>query len=50
MKRYVCRMNDGEYLCEFNQLKDARNYRSEHNFRYISRWIVIYDRKKGIYI
>ena len=50
MKRYRCEMNDGEYLTSFHQLKDAKKYRSNNNFRYISRCIHIYDNKKGIYI
>lgn len=25
MKRYECRMNDGEYCASFHQLKDAKN-------------------------
>ena len=43
-------MDDGEYLTSFHQLKDAKNYRSKHNFEYISRCIRIYDNKKHIYI
>ena len=50
MKRYSCKMNDEEYLTSFHQLKDAKKYRSNNNFRYISRYIRIYDNKKGIYI
>ena len=50
MKRYSCEMDDGEYLCSFHQLKDAKKYRSENNFNYISRWIRIFDNKKNIYI
>ena len=50
MKRYTCEMNDGEYCCSFHQLKDAKKYRNENNFRFISRWIRIYDNKKNIYI
>ena len=50
MKRYECRMNDGEYCASFHQLKDAKKYRSENNFRFISRWIRIYDNKKNTYI
>lgn len=50
MKRYECRMDDGEFLKSFNQLKDARKYRSENNFNYISRSIVIYDTKKNVYL
>ena len=50
MKRYTCEMNDGEYRASFHQLKDAKKYRSNNNFKYISRWIRIYDNKKGIYI
>ena len=50
MKRYSCEMNDGEYITSFHQLKDAKKYRSENNFRFISRWIRIYDNKKHIYI
>ena len=34
----------------WNALKDAKKYRSENNFRFISRWIRIYDNKKGCYI
>lgn len=50
MKRYECRMDDGEYLASFHQLKDARKYCSEENFKYISRYIRIFDNKKCIYI
>ena len=50
MKRYRCEMNDGEYCTSFHQLKDAKKYRSENNFRFISRWIRIYDNKKRTYI
>ena len=50
MKRYECHFNDGQYICSFNQLKDAREYRSENNFKYISRWIRIFDSKKGVYL
>ena len=50
MKRYECRMNDCEYCCSFHQLKDAKKYRNENNFRFISRWIRIYDNKKRTYI
>lgn len=24
--RYSCRFDDGEYICSFNQLKDARKF------------------------
>lgn len=50
MKRYKCVMDDGEYCTSFHQLKDAKKYRSDNNWRYISRWIRIFDNKKGIYI
>lgn len=50
MKRYSCLMDDGEYCCSFHQLKDAKKYRSENNFHYISRYIRIYDNKKRIYV
>lgn len=50
MKRYEVQMNDGEYVTSFNQLKDAKKYRSENNFKYISRWIRIFDSKKGAYL
>ena len=50
MKRYECRMDDGEYCDSFHQLKDAKKYRYENNFLYISRYIRIYDNKKGTYI
>lgn len=50
MKRYECMMNDGEHCCSFHQLKDARKYRSENNFKYLSRFIRIYDNKKGMFI
>lgn len=43
-------MDDGEFLAEFHQLKDARRYRSLHNFEYISRYIRIYDCKKRMYL
>ena len=50
MKRYICEMNDGEFCQSFHQLKDARAYRTRENKNYISRYIRIYDRKKGQYI
>lgn len=50
MKRYVCIMNDGEFCKDFYQLKDAKAYRTKENFNYISRYVRIYDRKKGQYI
>ena len=50
MKRYRCEMNDGEYCASFHQLKDAKKYRSDNNWRYISRYIRIFDNKKDIYI
>lgn len=50
MKRYSCVMDDGEYCASFHQLKDAKKYRDENNFRFISRYIRIYDNKKNMYI
>lgn len=50
MKRYIVEMNDGEFLKDFHQLKDAKAYRAKENFNYISRYVRIYDRKKGHYI
>lgn len=50
MKRYIVEMNDGEFLKDFHQLKDAKAYRTKENFNYISRYVRIYDRKKGHYI
>jgi hypothetical protein len=50
MKRYICEMNDGEFCKDFYQLKDAKAYRNKENFNYISRYVRIYDRKKGQYI
>lgn len=50
MKRYECLMDDGEHRASFHQLKDAKKYRSDNNWRYISRYIRIFDNKKGIYI
>lgn len=50
MKRYICEMNDGEFCQDFHQLKDAKAYRTKENFNYISRYVRIYDRKKGQYI
>lgn len=50
MKRYICEMNDGEFCQDFHQLKDAKAYRNKENFNYISRYVRIYDRKKGQYI
>ena len=43
-------MDDGEFLKDFHQLKDAKSYRTKENFNYISRYVRIYDRKKGHYI
>lgn len=48
--RYSCRFDDGEHIRSFNQLKDARKFRSQNNFKYISRWIRIYDNKKNVYL
>lgn len=42
--------NDGERIRSFHQLKDAKKYRSEINFRYIQRYIRIYDNKKNMYV
>lgn len=50
MKRYALYFYDGEYITSYNQLKDARKYRADNNFRYISRSIHIYDAKKGVYL
>ena len=50
MKRYECRMDDGEYCASFHQLKDAKKYRSDNNFHFISRWIRIFDNKKNVYV
>lgn len=50
MKRYEVQMNDGEYVTSFNQLKDAKKYVSEHWHDYISRYHIIYDRKKNLYL
>lgn len=50
MKRYTCKMDDGQYLTSFHQLKDAKKYRSNNNWRYMSRYIRIFDNKKNIYI
>ena len=43
-------MDDGEYCASFHQLKDAKKYRSNNNWKYISRYIRIFDNKKGIYV
>lgn len=43
LKRFECRMNDGEYCCSFNTLEEAKQYRSKNNFCFISRYIIIYD-------
>ena len=43
-------MDDGEYCTSYHQLKDAKKYRSEENFKYISRYVRIFDNKKRIYI
>lgn len=50
MKRYQVQFDDGEYICSYYQLKDARKYRRDNNFNYISRSIRIYDAKKHKYI
>ena len=34
--------NDGEHICYKNTLQEAKEYRSENNFKYISRSIHIY--------
>ena len=43
-------MDYGQYLTSFHQLKDAKKYRSNNNWKYISRYIRIFDNKKGIYV
>lgn len=45
MKRYQVQFDDGEFICSYYQLKDARKYRRKNNFNYISRSIRIYDAK-----
>lgn len=50
MRRYECHFNDGQFICSFNQLRDAKKYRSKNNFNYISRSIRVYDSKKNEYI
>lgn len=39
---YELQFNDGEHICYKDTLKEAEDYRSKHNFEYISRSIHIY--------
>ena len=50
MKRYACYMNDGEFIMDFWQKRNAKKLRDEMRFKYISRYVIIYDSKKKIYI
>lgn len=42
MITYNLEFNDGERICTKKTFKEAVDYRSEHNFKYISRSIHIY--------
>lgn len=44
MITYIVRFNDGERICSPSTLEEAHKYRSENNFKYISRSIHIYAR------
>lgn len=42
MITFELRFDDGEHICYRETLQGAREYRSENNFKYISRSIHIY--------
>lgn len=42
MITFELRFDDGEHICYKDTLQEAREYRSENNFKYISRSIHIY--------
>ena len=42
MITYDVRFDDGEHICSPSTLKEAHKYRSENNFKYLSRSIHIY--------
>ena len=42
MITFELRFDDGEHICYKDTLQEAKEYRSENNFRYISRSIHIY--------
>lgn len=48
--RYECKFDDGQHIKSFNRLANAKKFRRENNWKYISRYIVIYDSKKNVYI
>lgn len=39
---YTVQFNDGEFICHRDTLEEAREVRSENNFKFISRSIHIY--------
>jgi hypothetical protein len=47
MITFELRFDDGEHICYKDTLQEAREYRSENNFKYISRSIHIYARCKS---
>jgi len=42
MITFELRFDDGEHICYKDTLQEAKEYRSENNFKYISRSIHIY--------
>lgn len=44
MLKYIIKFNDGEYICTVDTLEEAKQYRAENNFRFISRSIHIYQK------
>jgi len=42
MISYELKFDDGEHICYKDTLQEAEEYRSENNFKYISRSIHIY--------
>ena len=46
MKRFVVVFDDGEILESFDTLEEAKACRSRNNWRYISRYLQVYDRKE----
>lgn len=43
MITYELKFDDGEHICYKPSLEEAKKYRSENNFKYISRSIHIYS-------
>ena len=53
MKRYTVYRNDETpyytyYGKSFNSLQDAKKFRDEENFKWISKFMIIHDNKKNV--